>query len=223
MSALESASSERMKADTDLSAQMQALSADLQRLTDQALAGDERMRDMFLLAVMRRMVVAGRPLTPMEEMMALRFRERDSVAVDALVDWSREPQTRRTLAGRLPELGRVAAQAEAQTAGSWWEKLKAGLSSMVTVRQPAGERAPGSTEAVGAAATALRNDDLELAISEMASGPQNPATRQWIRDAQLLLAAELALDRLDSLALAAAIPATQSDPAQSPQAPVNAQ
>lgn len=220
--ALEAAQTERLKADADLSTQLQAVANDLRRVNDQALAGDERMRDMFLLGVARRMLLAGRPLTPVEDLFAQRFRGADASAVDAMMDWSREPQTRRTLANRLPELGRVAAQAEATTAGSWWERLKAGFSSMVTVRNPSGERAPGGEEAVRGAASALRSDDLELAISELASGPQTAATRQWIRDARLLQAAETALDRLDALALAAAIPVTEAPAAPPGQPPVNA-
>lgn len=220
--ALEAAQSERLQADTDLSAQLQAVASDLRRVNEQARAGDERMRDMFLLGVARRMVLAGRPLTPVEELFARRFRGTDASAVDAMMEWSREPQTRRTLASRLPELGRVAAETEATAAGNWWERLKAGFSSMVTVRDPGGERAPDGEEAVKGAVSALRNDDLELAISELGSGPQTPATRQWIRDARLLLAAETALDRLDALALAAAIPVADTAVAPPGQAPVNA-
>lgn len=222
IAALEAAAAERQKTDAELSAQLQALAADLDRVSDRALAGDERVRDLFLLGVMRRMVTSGRPLTPVEEIVAARFRTLDGAAVDALAAWSREPQTRRTLAARLPELGRAGAQADVQAAGNWWDRLKAGLSTLVTVRKPAGEQAPGSVEVVQAAAAALRNDDLELAISEIASGPQSTATRQWERDARLLLAAELALDRLDGLALTAAIPAVEPAAPPATQAPLNA-
>ncbi len=229
IAALEAATAARQEADAQLSTQLQALASDLDRLSDQATAGDERIRDLFLLMVMRRMVEAGRPLTAIEETVSARFRARDGAAVDALGAWSREPQTRRTLAARLPDLGKAGAQADAQAAGNWWERLKAGFSGLITVRRPAGEQAPGSLEVVRAAFAALRDGDLELAISEMASGPQSPATRQWLRDARLLLDAEAALNRLDSLALAAAIPAVQPTPppavATSPstsQAPLNA-
>ena len=222
IAALEAASTARLKAETGLSAQMQGLASDLDRVSEQAMAGDERMRDLFLLSVMRRMVDAGRPLTPIEELVATRFRTRDGAAVDALAEWSRQPQTRRTLAARLPELGRVAAQADAQAAGNWWDRVKASLSSLVTVRQAPGEQTPGSMEVVESATAALKAGDLDLAISQMASGPQNAATRQWIRDASLLLAADVAMDRLDTLALTAAIPAVQPAPAAPTQAPLNA-
>lgn len=229
IAALEAATAARQSADSQLSTQLQALATDLDRVSDQATAGDERIRDLFLLTVMRRMVEAGRPLTQIEDTVSARFRPRDSAAVEALAAWSREPQTRRTLAARLPELGEAGAQADEQAAGGWWERLKASLSSLITVQKPAGEQAPGSLEVVRAAYAALREDDLERAISEMASGPQSAATGQWVRDARLLLGAEVALDRLDSLALAATIPAVEPAPppvaAVTPpptQAPLNA-
>jgi hypothetical protein len=222
LAALEAAAAARQTSESELAAQIQVLSTDLARLGDQALSRDDRIRDLFLLTVVRRMVESGRPLTAIEENVAARFRARDGAAVDALAAWSREPQTRRTLAARLPDLGRAGAEADAAAAGGWWARLKAGLSSLVTVRDPAGEGTPDRVEAVEAAAAALRDDDLELAVSELASGPQSAATRQWERDARLLLAAEVALDRLDGLALTAAIPAAEPDPAPAAQAPVNA-
>lgn len=222
IAALEAASGARLQADSNLSAQLEGIAAELERVSERALAGDDRIRDLFLLGVMRRMLEAGRPLTPIEEQVAMRFRARDAAAVDALAAWSREPQTRRTLGARLPDLGRVAEAADAEAEGDWWHRLKTRLSSLVTVRTPVGEESPGSRDAVKATAAALRDDDLELGISEMARGPQNAATLLWIRDARLLLAAEVALDRLDAAALSTALPAVEPAPTPPTQAPLNA-
>lgn len=223
IAALETATAAHESARGNLSAELQALTDNIARVSDQATTGDETVRDMFLLAVMRRMVETGRPLTPLDPYVAARFRARDGAAVDALLAWSREPQTRRTLAARLPELGRTGAQADSQAAGSFWERVKAGLAGLITVRQPDVAETPGRADVVREASAALRNGELELAISEMAAGPQDSATREWVRDGQLLLAAEVALDRLDSRTLAQAITLAERDSAStSAQRAVNA-
>ncbi|MCG2841360.1 hypothetical protein L6Q21_10240 [Sandaracinobacter sp. RS1-74] len=222
ISALETAAQAREQAGLEATDRLNQLAVELQRMNEELSSGDERIRDLFLLSVMRRMLEAGRPLNPIEDMVSARFREKDGGAVETLAAWSREPQTRETLAKRLPELARVGREADAQQAGGWWERLKLGFSRMVTVRRPAGEDRPGQAEVVQAAAEALRAGDLGLAISEMQAGRQTAETRQWIRDAELLLAAESGLDRLDSQALSAAIATARADAPAETARPLNA-
>ncbi|PZU45971.1 MAG: hypothetical protein DI568_12085 [Sphingomonas sp.] len=206
--ALQSLEARLTALDSQLASQtsrLEALSVDQSNILSQIAQGDNRLRDLYIMAVTRRMLEAGRPLGPVEPVLTARFQASDQAALDALLAWSRAPQTRETLAARLHAM-EVVAEMDKTGAVGWWEALKAKLGGLVTVR---GER---PSQPVVDAATqfekakeALAGGDLLLAATTLQTLPQNAELRQWQADARLLLAAETALNNLESHALDAAI------------------
>lgn len=196
--------------DANLLARLDALAAEVARTSNAVVETDARTRDLFLLSVARRMLEAGRPLTPIESAIETRFRDRDGAAVEALAAWSSVPQTRRTLRGRLDSIAELPPP---EAAGSWWERLKARLSGLVTVRGERPETAD-SRALMEQARTAMAAGDVELAVSALAQGDWPPPIRQWVEDARILVAAEQALERLETDALEAGIGAVQAQPAR---------
>lgn len=195
--------------DANLLARLDALAAEVARTSTAVVETDARTRDLFVLSVARRMLEAGRPLTPIERAIETRFRDRDGAAVEALSAWSSVPQTRRTLRGRLDA---IADMPPPEASGSWWDRLKARLSGLVTVR---GDRAePADSRALmEQARSAMAAGDVELAVSALAEGEWPLAVRQWVQDARILVAAEQALERLETDALEAGLGAVQAQPA----------
>ena len=125
--------------DVNLAARLDALAAEVARTNTAVVETDMRTRDLFLLAVARRMLEAGRPLTPIERALENRFREADGAAVDALAAWTAAPQTQRTLKDRLKALQEMP---EAADTRSWWDRLTSRLAGLVTVRGQTAETAP---------------------------------------------------------------------------------
>jgi hypothetical protein len=195
--------------DANLVARLDALAAEVARTSSAVVETDARTRDLFILSVARRMLESGRPLTPIEPAIADRFAKSDAAAVEALGAWSRAPQTRSTLKSRLEAIGDLPSSEEA---GGWWERLKARLSGLVSVR---GERVETADSAalMAEARTAMAAGDLELAVSALSGGDWSPAVRQWVADARILAAGEEALARLETDALEAGIGAAQARPA----------
>lgn len=195
--------------DANLVARLDALAAEVARTNSAVVETDARTRDLFILSVARRMLEAGRPLTPIEPAIVDRFGTRDAAAVEALGAWSRAPQTRRTLQSRLEAVGELPSAADT---GGWWERLKARISSLVTVRGERVETADGAA-LLAQARAAMAAGDLELAVSALSDGDWPPAVRQWVADARILLAAEESLGRLETAALEAGIGAAKVEPA----------
>ncbi len=195
--------------DANILARIDALAAEVARTSSAAAETDGRIRDLFLLSVARRMLEAGRPLTPIEAAIDGRFRAKDPAAVEALAAWSAAPQTRRTLEARLATVGDLPVAADS---GSWWDRLKARVAGLVTVR---GETAatPDSAALLAQARTAMASGDLGLAISALSDGDWPPTVRQWVEDARIRLAAEEALGRLETGALETGVGALQAAPA----------
>jgi hypothetical protein len=192
--------------DANLMARVESLAAELARTRNAVAQTDSRTRDLFLLSVARRMVEAGRPLTPIADEIDSRFRADDGAAVEALSAWSSAPQTRRTLQSRLETVAQTPAVEEA---ASWWDRFKMRLSGLVTVR---GEtpKTPDSEALMAQARDAMAAGDLELAVSALGAGDRPPAVAQWVEDARILLAAEQALDRLETDALESGLGALQA-------------
>ena len=198
-------------------AAMNALAADQQRTSSALAMEDARLRDLFLLGVTRRMLEAGRPLTQLEPALEARYRATDSASLDALLAWSRSPQSRHSLQLRLQTLADV--QAASPASQNWWDRLKARLGSLVTVRTEGGTKPLDFNAHIRNAREAMAAGDVTLAIAALRPLPQTADTRQWLGDAQLLLEADTALSRLEAAAIneaaaEAARRAAQSAPAQ---------
>jgi hypothetical protein len=229
LAALEAQAAALQTTDNGVAGRLDMLAADLARTTGAAEAGDQRVRQLFVLMVARRMVATGRPLGSVEAALAARFGAQDAAAVEALGAWSRVPQTRSTLAARLEMLEAVPAQpASAAAGGGWWERLKARLSGLVTVNNGT-QPGRGYAVALEDARAAMARDDLALAVARMERAPPGTGRDQWLQDARTLVATEAALERLEANLLdtaAASIPvpalATSQPPVNAPAPPQSA-
>lgn len=167
-----------------------------------AADSNRQMMDLLLLAVARRHVEQGRPFGRLADVIATRFRGTDAAAVDAMVAWGAAPQTRGLLAARLDALSlKVGAEAPVATGTGFWSRLRAQLSSLVTVRERDAASAPDPV-ALAAARDALDSGDIALAAARVEQLPPGPGRDAWLADAALLLTAERALDRLETQLLA---------------------
>lgn len=223
IAALEAQAATRRVEKSDILGQLQRLETEIGRTRALAENPDLGARDLFLLAVSRRMVEAGRPLGPVAPLLQARFQASDGRAVEALLAWSGEPQTRRTLAARMPELARSDVPAGKPAATGWWEQLKAGFSGLVKVHPPEDAARNERAGAVTAASVALAQGDLGQAIAGVEKLRPTAATSRWLHEARQLRDAEAALDTLDGLVLSQAIATlTREAPAQKPPAPADA-
>jgi hypothetical protein len=197
--------------DLNLAARLDALAAEVARTNTAVVETDLRTRDLFLLAVARRMLEAGRPLTPIERALENRFREADGAAVDALAAWTAAPQTQRTLKDRLKALQEMP---EAADTRSWWDRLTARLAGLVTVRGQTAETVADMDALLARARAAMEAGDTNLAVAALDQGDGQgdlpPAVRQWLADARILVAAEDALGRLETNALESGVGSLQA-------------
>jgi hypothetical protein len=108
------------------------------------------------------------------------------------------------------------------SAGGWWERLKASLSGLVRVKGEEAREAVSPEEVVAETQAALVGGDPLLA-AERIERLGTADAKQWAADARLLQEAKQALDRLEGLAIQAALADVQAAalPAQLP--PVNGQ
>ena len=220
MAALESQASNLVASDSGLSSRLEQLAQEIQRVGGNAQAADQQMRELFLLSVARRMVAAGRSLSPLTDVLERSYGQQYGPAVQALTAWSANPGNRATLAMRLDNLPLDAAQAA--PTGSWWERLRARFAGLVSVR---GERAvtqPGATELRATARAELAEGDLPAAIRTVEKLPATSARDAWLADARLLAGAEQALDMLEESAIGRTIDTAAAIPAPGTPPPVNA-
>lgn len=194
LAALEKSTSRLEDADAGLSARIGQLSTDFTALANNNSATNRQARDLLLLVVARRFVETGRPLGWVGEALTRQFATRHQSALDSLNAWSAAPQSRVLLMRRLMELTAPSASAPAaDDQGSWWDRLSARLSNLVTIRPKASvEEAPASL-----ATAALESGDIALAITHMEATPPSPPRNVWLADARRHAAALAALDTLE--------------------------
>lgn len=200
IAALEAQAAAFQFSDATVAARLEQLAADLQRTSGVAEAGDRQVRDLFLVSVARRMVEAGRPLGPVQSALSARFSAQDAAAVDSLERWSAVPQTRATLAARLETMDEAVVVPDTEAAAGFWDRLLARLSGLVTVRDGT-VAGPVETDVLSAAREALDNGDVALAASRLQRAPPSAVRDQWLADARALVAAEAALNRLETMLL----------------------
>lgn len=176
-------------------------------------------RDFALLAAVRRNLDVGRPLGRLEPLLRAQFEGRDPPSVNAILAWSRVPVSAALLAEQLDRLGRPAATIPADD--GFWAGLWARLSGIVEVRQ--GETLAPSVRR--RSLDALTRGDIGSAIAVLEAAPDVSGKARWVAEAQRLLAARDALDRLDLMLLELvagpqAMPPPQSaPPLSSPPSP----
>jgi hypothetical protein len=219
-----------MPAPDELAARLTDLEADAMRLAaadlgaaarmeqlasaaSSSAAGQGEVKALFLLSAARRFVEAGRPFGALERMVTAGFSARDPVATEALAAWSAAPHSRGSLKARLHGPVPAASVALPQQAG-WWDRLVARLSGVVQVRGEEAQAADSETR--DKALDALAAGDLARAIAIFDMAPPSRARDLWLADARRLLAAEQALDSLETALLSTSIAEPPASPAQPP-------
>ena len=211
VAALESQAGNLVASDSGLAGRLEQLTQEIQRVGGNAQAADQQMRELFLLSVTRRLIVAGRPLSPVSDVLERTYGQQYAPALQALTAWSANPHDHATMAARLDNLPLDGVQGTAT--GSWWERLRARFSSLVSVR---GERAinqPGADALRAAAQAEMAKGDVSAAIRSVEKLPATSARDAWLADARLLAGAEQALDMLEESAIGRTIDTAAATPA----------
>jgi len=200
IAALESQAAALQSSDATVAARLEQLAIDLQRASGTAEAGDRQVRDLYLVSVARRMVESGRPLGPVQSALSARFSAQDAAAMDSLERWSMVPQTRASLAARLSTMDEAVVAPAAPGTLGFWDRLMARISGLVTVEDGT-VAGVVETDVLAAAGKALASGDVALAVSRLQQAKPSAVRDQWLADARALVAAETALDRLETMLL----------------------
>ena len=220
VAALESQAGSLVAADSGMSSRLEQLAQDIQRVGGSAQAADMQVRELFVLSVARRLVAAGRALSPLSDVLERSYGQQYPPAMQALTAWSANPHNRATLATRLDEL--PVEETPRATAGNWWDRLRSRLSGLVSVRGERTSSQPGVAELQREAQAEMARGDLAAAIRAVERQPPSKSRDAWLADAQLLLGAEQALDMLEESAIGRTIDIAAATSPPGGPAPVNA-
>jgi hypothetical protein len=154
-------------------------------------------------------------------MLQQRFGQNQPNAVGRIIFASHNPVTLQDLQLGLQEAGPRLIGTPPDT--GWWEALKSELGSMITVRRgdtPSTEPA----ERLRRATQRLEAGQVEVALAEVMRIPARDNAADWIRKAQIYVAARSALDTIETAALVEQrppppLPAGASAPPPQPAAP----
>ena len=194
---------------------------DLQSRT--AVGNADRAEGLLVAFAARRALDRGVGLGFLETMLQQRFGQNQPNAVGRIIFASHNPVTLQDLQLGLQEAGPRLVGAAPDT--GWWESLKSELGAMITVRRE-GTPSTEPSERLRRATQRLEAGQVEVALTEVMRIPARDNAGDWIRKAQIYLAARDALDRIETAALVeqrppqpapAAAPATAAPQPTSPR------
>ena len=172
--------------------------------------GADRSDAALLLALMqmREAVEAARPFPAEYDTFTALAREHPELASAAapLAEAARAGVAgRAVLKERLTDLApRIAAAAEPEPDGDWWDQALARLRGLVTIRRIGSAAQTGPEAAVGVAELALARGDLSAAVTALGAldGAGRAAAEPWLRMARDRLAVEGTLAHLQEMLVA---------------------
>lgn len=215
VAAASSAASDAVLAST--SAKVSALEQRLAELNQQAntAAGQATRAEALLVAfAARRAIERGQPLGILENQLRVRFGASQPGAVDRVIAAAAHPITLGSLAEELatiqPQLMGKAPQ------GNTWDWLSGQIASLFVIRHDEGPNATPEAR-VDHARLALAGGRVDAAISDVERMPGKEAATEWLAHARDWVAAERALDQLETAAMV--LPAPQPLPTPSLPAP----
>jgi len=180
-----------------------------------AVGNADRAEGLLVAFAARRALDRGVALGFLETMLQQRFGQNQPNAVGRIIFASHNPVTLQDLQLGLQEAGPHLIGTPPDT--GWWEALKAELGSMITVRRgdtPSTE----PSERLRRATQRLEAGQVEVALAEVMRIPARDNAADWIRKAQIYLAARQALDAIETAALVEQRP-PQAPPAAAPPQP----
>jgi hypothetical protein len=178
-----------------------------------AVGNADRAEGLLVAFAARRALDRGVGLGFLETMLQQRFGQNQPNAVGRIIFASHNPVTLQDLQQGLQEAGPRLIGAPPDI--GWWESLKAELGSMIIVRRgdtPSTE----PSERLRRATQRLDAGQVDIALAEVLRIPARDNAGDWIRKAQIYVAARAALDAIETAALVEQRP---SDPAPQPPPP----
>jgi hypothetical protein len=180
-----------------------------------AVGNADRAEGLLVAFAARRALDRGVALGFLETMLQQRFGQNQPNAVGRIIFASHNPVTLQDLQLGLQEVGPRLVGAPPDT--GWWESLKSELGSLITVRRQ-GTPSTEPSERLRRATQRLDAGQVEIALAEVLRIPARDSAADWIRKAQIYVAARAALDAIETAALV-----EQRPPLPPPPAPVAAQ
>lgn len=176
-------------------------------LQAQAVSGNTSRAEGLLIAfATRRMIDRGSPLGYLEDQLRARFAEAQPNAVATIVTAAQRPVTLDQLATQLQAIAPALASAPAEQSG--WQKVRNGVSSLFVIRSDS-RAVPEPASRLARAQLLLRQGQIDAAILEVRQLPGAAGAGGWISAAQRYVAAQRALDQIESTALVAPLPHQQ--------------
>ena len=179
-----------------------------------AVGNADRAEGLLVAFAARRALDRGVALGFLETMLQQRFGQNQPNAVGRIIFASHNPVTLQDLQLGLQEAGPRLIGTPPDT--GWWESLKAELGSMITVRRE-GTPSPEPSERLRRAQQRLEAGQVEVALAEVMRIPARDSAADWIRKAQIYLAARAALDAIETAALVEQRPPPPAPPPAQPQ------
>jgi hypothetical protein len=206
-------------ADPDIARRIAALEQRIGSVDTQsraAVGNADRAEGLLVAFAARRALDRGVGLGFLETMLQQRFGQNQPNAVGRIIFASHNPVTLQDLQLGLQDAGPRLVGAAPDT--GWWESLKAELGSMITVRRE-GTPSTEPSERLRRATQRLEAGQVEVALTEVMRIPARDNAADWIRKAQIYLAARDALDRIETAALVEQRPPPAAAPAPAAQQP----
>jgi hypothetical protein len=182
-------------------ADLGALEARLERVeaATQHAAGSAGRADALLVAfAARRAVDRGVALGYLENLLVQRFGAQHQAAVSTIITASRKPVALSDLIARYETLGPELRRGGPEE--SWWDGLTRELGGIVQVRR-ADRPPPDANARYSRALHALSLGRVDQAIAETMRLPGAAGAADWTRDARRYVAAQRALDEIETAAL----------------------
>lgn len=186
---------------SSLEQRLGALEQRLDRIDLQAAAAAgnaTRAEGMLIAFAARRALERGSPLGPLEDQLKLRFADAQPNAVQAIVDASAQPVTLDQLIAGLAQLGPEIAQAHKAPLG--WVRIRDEISELFVVRHDSTSSVTPASR-LDHARAALYSGRVEDAVGEVERLPNARAAQDWLTSARRYVAAQRALDLIETTAL----------------------
>lgn len=176
-------------------------------LQAQAVSGNTSRAEALLIAfAARRIIDRGSPLGYLEDQLRARFAETQPNAVATIVAAAQRPVTLDQLDTQLQALAPRLVSAPEEQSG--WRKVTRGVSSLFVIRSD-NRPTPEPQSRLQRAQLLLRQGQTDAAILEVRQLPGAAGAQAWIAAAQRYIAAQRALDLIESTALVAPLPNQQ--------------
>ena len=192
---------QRIAIDPEIARRVEALEQRIGSVDTQsrvAVGNADRAEGLLVAFAARRALDRGVALGFLETMLQQRFGQNQPNAVGRIIFASHNPVTLQDLQLGLQEAGPRLVGSPPDT--GWWESLKAELGSMITVRRE-GTPSTEPSERLRRATQRLDAGQVEIALAEVLRIPARDSAADWIRKAQIYVAARAALDAIETAAL----------------------